>query len=115
VLENGLPLVLSLWSIATHLFGGFDTFPYLAVTSPTKRCGKTRVGELLEGLCANPEATVQMTPAALFRLVHETKADFDHRRSRKPPRERRMFTSVTCNSERWIPKGKDGAAKRQKE
>jgi Protein of unknown function (DUF3631) len=73
MLENGLPLVLSLWSIATHLFGGFDTFPYLAVTSPTKRCGKTRVGELLEGVCANPEATVQMTPAALFRLVHETK------------------------------------------
>lgn len=73
VLENGLPLVLSLWSIATHLFGGFDTFPYLAVTSPTKHCGKTRLGELLEGVCANPEATVQMTPAALFRLVHETK------------------------------------------
>ena len=73
VIENGLPLVLSLWSIATHLFSGFDTFPYLAVTSPTRRCGKSRLGELLQGLCANPERTVQMTPAVLFRLVQETK------------------------------------------
>lgn len=73
VLEKGLPLVLSLWSIATHLFGGFDTFPYLAVTSPTKRCGKSRVGELLEFVSANPENTVEISPAALFRLVHEKK------------------------------------------
>jgi len=73
VLETGLPLVLSLWTIATHLFAGFDTFPYLAVTSPTKRCGKSRVGELLEFVSANPENTVEISPAALFRLVHERK------------------------------------------
>lgn len=73
VLEKGLPLVLSLWSIATHLFAGFDTFPYLAVNSPTKRCGKSRVGELLEFVSANPENTVEISPAALFRLVHEKK------------------------------------------
>lgn len=71
VLEKGLPLVLALWSLATHLFIGFDTFPYLAITSPTKRCGKTRTGELLEFVCANPESTVEISPAALFRLVHE--------------------------------------------
>jgi hypothetical protein len=73
VLEKGLPLVLSLWSIATHLFARFDVFPYLAVTSPTRRCGKTRVGELLEELCANPQSTVQISPAALYRLIHEKK------------------------------------------
>jgi len=73
VLEMGLPLVLSLWSIATYLFSGFDTFPYLAVTSPTKRCGKSRVGELLEFVSAKPENTVEISPAALFRLVHEKK------------------------------------------
>jgi hypothetical protein len=71
VLEKGLPLVLALWSLATHLFIGFDTFPYLAITSPTKRCGKTRTGELLEFVCANPESTVEISPAALFRLVDE--------------------------------------------
>jgi hypothetical protein len=71
VLEKGLPLVLGLWSLATHLFFGFDTFPYLAITSPTKRCGKTRTGELLEFVCANPESTVEISPAALFRLVDE--------------------------------------------
>jgi hypothetical protein len=43
-----LPLVLVLWSVGTYLFDGFDCYPYLAITSPTKRCGKTRTAELLE-------------------------------------------------------------------
>jgi len=73
VMAPGLPLVLALWSQATHLFECFDAFPYLAITSPTKRCGKTRTGELLELLCANPLATVSATPAVIFRSIAELK------------------------------------------
>jgi hypothetical protein len=60
-----------LWSLATHLFGVFDVFSYLAITSPTKRCGKSRVGELLESVCANPARTVGISAAALYRLVDQ--------------------------------------------
>jgi hypothetical protein len=40
VLSPGLPLVLALWSLATHLHESFDAFPYLAITSPTKLARK---------------------------------------------------------------------------
>lgn len=72
-LAPGLPLVLALWSVATQLHDGFDCFPYLAITSPTKRCGKTRTAELLEFVCANPLRTVGISVAALFRVISKKK------------------------------------------
>ncbi len=72
-IDSGSPLVLALWTLATYLFDCFDAFPYLAVTSPTKRCGKTRLAELLEFACARPRPTVGISPAALFRIVEKEK------------------------------------------
>ena len=73
VAAPGLPFVLALFSQATYLFECFDAFPYLAITSPTKRCGKTRTGELLELLCSNPLGTVSATPAVIFRSIANLK------------------------------------------
>ena len=70
-IDPRLPLVLALWSLATHVFEAFDAFPYLAVTSPTPRCGKTRVAELLELVCKKPVRTVGMSVAVLFRTVEQ--------------------------------------------
>lgn len=72
-IDPRLPFVLALWSLATFLFECFDAFPYLAITSPAKRCGKTRLAELLELVCANPLRTVGITPAALFRIIEKQK------------------------------------------
>lgn len=69
ILPDGMPFVLSLWSIATRIFNVFDCFPYLSVTSPTKRCGKTRMAEILELLCARPLMSVNVSEAALFRSI----------------------------------------------
>jgi hypothetical protein len=68
-LDPGLALVLALWTLATHVFECFDEFPYLAITSPTKRCGKTRLAEIVELLSANGFRTVSATSAALFRTI----------------------------------------------
>lgn len=68
-LDPGLPLVLSLWTLATHLFDCFDAFPYLAITSPTKRCGKTRLAEIVEMLSNNGQRIVGATQAAIFRTI----------------------------------------------
>lgn len=68
-IDPQLPLVLSLWSLATHVYDCFDAFPYLAITSPTKRCGKTRTAEVLELFSARPWRTVNATPAVLFRSI----------------------------------------------
>jgi hypothetical protein len=68
-LEPGLPLVLALWTLATHVFDCFDAFPYLAITSPTKRCGKTRLAEIVESLSCNGQRIVGATSAAIFRTI----------------------------------------------
>lgn len=73
VTDSRYLLVVSLWAIATHLFSAFDAFPYLAITSPTKRCGKTRLAELLEMVGFNPWRTVGATPAVIFRTVDRDK------------------------------------------
>jgi hypothetical protein len=69
----GLSLVLALWSLATHVHERFDAFPYLAITSPTKRCGKTRACELIGLVCLKPLPTVSISPAALYRTVQAGK------------------------------------------
>jgi len=68
-----LPLVLALWDIGTHLFDVFDTYPYLCISSPTKRCGKTRLAEILEKLCARGFMNVNISEAALFRKIARDK------------------------------------------
>lgn len=68
-LDPGLSLVLALWTLATHIFECFDSFAYLAITSPTKRCGKTRLAEIVELLSANGFRTVSASPAAIFRTI----------------------------------------------
>ena len=73
ILPVGLPLVLALWSLATHLFEAFDAFPYMAISSPVKRCGKTRLAEVLELLTARSERTAGLSEAVLFRLLDDKK------------------------------------------
>lgn len=46
-------LVIALWLMATHVWPAFDAFPYLVVTSATKRSGKTRLLELISFVASN--------------------------------------------------------------
>jgi hypothetical protein len=41
VLPKHADVAVSLWVLHTWVFDCFDVTPYLAVTSPTRRCGKT--------------------------------------------------------------------------
>lgn len=77
VLPQGVPFVLALWTLGTHTFRPFgsepedifDCFPFLAINSPIKRCGKTRVGEILSLLAARADRCVASTEAAIFRSI----------------------------------------------
>lgn len=69
ILPGGVPLALSAWTIATHIYDAFDCFPYLAFSSPAKRCGKTRATEVLELIAASARRAVNLSEAALFRLI----------------------------------------------
>jgi hypothetical protein len=64
-------LPLALWAVATHSFDSFDAFPYLTVTSPTPRCGKTRLLEVVELLVKDPLRATNASEAALFRGIQK--------------------------------------------
>jgi hypothetical protein len=76
ILPTHIRLPLALWTIATFCFDAFDAFAYLSVTSPTPRCGKTRLLEVLSLLVSNPERTANVSEAALFRIIEEHKPTF---------------------------------------
>lgn len=63
--------VISLWVVHAWLLRAFDYTPYLNVWAASKRSGKSRVLEVLEMLCPNPELTQSGSSAALIRSIDE--------------------------------------------
>jgi hypothetical protein len=59
----------TLWIAATHALPAFECAPRLVITSPQKRCGKTRLLDIICGTCHEPLATVDATTAAIFRSL----------------------------------------------
>jgi len=62
------PYIIAFWIAGTYLYRCFPLYPYLWVHSPTKRCGKTLLLELLSSLAFNCDGvTTAPTEAILFR------------------------------------------------
>lgn len=72
ILPKSAYLPLALWTVATHVSDAFGAFPYIAVLSPVKRSGKTRVLEVLELICAKPQRITSASPASIFRMMKES-------------------------------------------
>jgi len=72
VLPDAAYFPLAMWTIATYVSDAFDAFPYIALVSPAKRCGKTRVLELLELLCLKAWRGTSPTSAALYRMMADS-------------------------------------------
>jgi hypothetical protein len=45
--DKRVPLLLAAWTLGTYCYRVFRVFPYLVLRSPEKRCGKSRVLDLL--------------------------------------------------------------------
>lgn len=73
VLSADALLVVAAWVVASYVFETFDRFPHLAVTSPEKRCGKTRMLELIALVAWNAISTANISPAAIYRLIAQKK------------------------------------------
>jgi hypothetical protein len=71
VLDDHQANAVALWAAHTHCFEAFGCTPYLAVSSPRKRSGKTRLLEVLELLVREPLPTANISDAALFRVIDE--------------------------------------------
>ncbi|MFG2139042.1 DUF3631 domain-containing protein [Streptomyces sp. NPDC048650] len=62
---------ITLWVAATHLQPAWQHAPRLAVVGPAKRCGKSRLLDVLTETVHEPMLTINTTPAAIFRSISE--------------------------------------------
>ena len=60
-----------LWCAASHAQPSWEHAPRLAVLSPEKRCGKSRLMDVAEALCYQPIVTVNASTAAVVRSITE--------------------------------------------
>jgi hypothetical protein len=61
--------VVALWALYTWVVNVFAISPRLAITSPTKGCGKTTLLRVQHRITRRPQRVGSITPAALFRLI----------------------------------------------
>jgi len=71
VLSDSAADAVALWVLHTWLFDKFTIAPRLAITSPTKGCGKTTVLRFLNQVARRPKRAGSISPPALFRAVEQ--------------------------------------------
>jgi len=57
------------WIAATHAQTAWAHAPRLVIRGPEKRCGKSRLLDVIEGTCHAPLITVNASPAAVYRAI----------------------------------------------
>lgn len=70
-LPDGAATTQACWIVHAHAHDASDISPVLALTSPTKRCGKTTDLEVLGALAPRPLPAANITAASLFRAVEK--------------------------------------------
>jgi hypothetical protein len=65
------PVAISLWVAHTHLLGAADFTPYLSITAPSKKSGKTTVLKCLLLLVPKPWYMIQPSEAVLYRKIEK--------------------------------------------
>jgi hypothetical protein len=68
-LPKGAGVALALWTVHTYAFEAAEHFPILSAVSPEKRCGKTTLLKVLDGLVRQPLLASHYTTAVIARLM----------------------------------------------
>ena len=71
VMTEAQLVAVTLWCVHTYFFQFAIWTPYLAITSAAKRCGKSRLMELLSYLVSKPWYTSSASAASLFRKIDQ--------------------------------------------
>ena len=71
VLSDAAADVIALWVMHTWCVNAFTMSPRLAITSPTKGCGKTTVLRLLNHIARRAKRAGSISPSALFRTIEQ--------------------------------------------
>jgi len=62
---------IAIWVLHTWCVNAFTMSPRLAITSPTRGCGKTTVLRLLNHIARRPKRSGSISPPAMFRMVEK--------------------------------------------
>lgn len=71
VIETEAAWTLALWVLHTHAEKAADITPYICLTSPAPRCGKTNLLTLLSLLVREPLPTSDISTACVYRAITE--------------------------------------------
>jgi putative DNA primase/helicase len=69
VLIDGTAIAVALWILHAYAFAATFISPLLVVLSPTRRCGKTTLLDVIAALVSRQLPVSNISPAALFRTV----------------------------------------------
>ena len=69
VMEEAMFVACALWVILSYTYDSFRILPLLGITSPEKRCGKTKLLEALHGLVKSPLLASNISPSAVYRVI----------------------------------------------
>lgn len=69
ILPPGAATALALWTAHTWVYDRFEHTPRLAIRSPTKRCGKSTLLEVVEALAHRPMQSGSISASGAFRVV----------------------------------------------
>jgi len=71
VLPAGVAEPIAAWVVLTYCFDAFRILPILGIISPVKRCGKTTLLEVLQGLTNKSLIASNISPAAVYRTIEK--------------------------------------------
>lgn len=69
ILPDGAGDAIAVWTLLTYSSDAFRILPNLGITSPVKRCGKTTLLEVLQGMTSKGLTASNISPAAVFRTI----------------------------------------------
>lgn len=78
VLSEDQYTAVTLWVAATHGINVWEHAPRLAILSPVKGCGKTRLMEVLMPMSYQPFPALNTTVAVLFRIMEDDRKTIFH-------------------------------------
>jgi len=71
ILPGGVAEAITAWTVLTYCPDAFRILPILGIVSPVKRCGKTTLLEVLQGLTNKGLTASNISPAAVFRTIEK--------------------------------------------
>ncbi|RKX62140.1 MAG: hypothetical protein DRP37_02350, partial [Thermodesulfobacteriota bacterium] len=76
IMPAGSAVAFSLWTLLTYSYNAFRILPVLELKSPEKRCGKTRLLEVLSALAHRAFPSCNLTSATVYRVIEKCQPCF---------------------------------------